>query len=83
MPKTQDVLTCFERRARIETNQTTVELKLLRHSFMHGIYVAVALGILGLLRVFFFSMRPLDLFANPVIWKPSGHCVPVVVPLLI
>jgi tripartite ATP-independent transporter DctM subunit len=51
--------------------------------FMAGVYVAAALGILGLLAGFFFSPRPLYLFVGQVIWNPSISFVLVAVPLFI
>jgi C4-dicarboxylate transporter, DctM subunit len=51
--------------------------------FMAGVYVAAALGILGLLAGFFFSPRPLYLFVGQVIWNPSVSFVLVAVPLFI
>jgi C4-dicarboxylate transporter, DctM subunit len=51
--------------------------------FIAGIYVAAALGILGLLAGFLFSPRPLHLFVGQVIWNPSISFVLVAVPLFI
>ncbi len=51
--------------------------------FCAGIYVAAALGVLGLLAAFFFSTRPLHLFIGQVIWIPSVNFVLVSVPLFL
>jgi C4-dicarboxylate transporter, DctM subunit len=51
--------------------------------FSAGIYVAAALGVLGLLAGFVFSERPLHLFIGEAIWIPSVNFVLVAVPLFI
>ena len=51
--------------------------------FLAGIYVAAALGVLGLLAGFAFSERPLHLFIGEAIWIPSVNFVLVAVPLFI
>ncbi|MBI3967379.1 MAG: TRAP transporter large permease subunit, partial [Chloroflexi bacterium] len=51
--------------------------------FMSGIYVAAALGILGLLAGFVFSTRPLHTFLGQTMWNPSISFVLVAVPLFI
>lgn len=51
--------------------------------FCAGIYVAAALGVLGLLAGFAFSERPLYLFVGEAIWIPSVNFVLVAVPLFI
>jgi tripartite ATP-independent transporter DctM subunit len=51
--------------------------------FCAGIYVAAALGVLGLLAGFALSDRPLHLFIGEVIWIPSVNFVLVAVPLFI
>src|SRR5262249_54405446 len=51
--------------------------------FCAGIYVAAALGMLGLLAGFALSERPLHLFIGEVIWIPSVNFVLVAVPLFI
>ena len=51
--------------------------------FCAGIYVAAALGVLGLLTGLAFSERPLHLFIGEVIWIPSVNFVLVAVPLFI
>ncbi|MBI3512509.1 MAG: TRAP transporter large permease [Proteobacteria bacterium] len=51
--------------------------------FGAGIYIAAALGILGLLVGFTFSDRPFWLAAGVVIWKPSKESVFVAVPLFL
>jgi len=51
--------------------------------FAAGIYVAAALGVLGLLAGFVFSDRPLYLFIGEAIWIPSVNFVLVAVPLFI
>lgn len=49
--------------------------------FCAGIYVAAALGVLGLLAGFVVSDRPLHLFIGEAIWIPSVNFVLVAVPL--
>jgi len=51
--------------------------------FCAGIYVAAALGVLGLLAGFALSDRPLYLFIGEVIWIPSVNFVLVAVPLFL
>src|SRR5262249_13627842 len=51
--------------------------------FAAGIYVAAALGVLGLLAGFAFSSRPLYLFVGQAIWIPSINFVLVAVPLFL
>ena len=51
--------------------------------FCAGIYVAAALGVLGLLAGMVFSDRPLYLFIGQAIWIPSVNFVLVAVPLFI
>jgi tripartite ATP-independent transporter DctM subunit len=51
--------------------------------FCAGIYVAAALGVLGLLAGLAFSERPLHLFIGEVIWIPSVNFVLVAVPLFL
>jgi len=51
--------------------------------FCAGIYVAAALGVLGLLGGFVFSERPLHLFIGEAVWIPSVNFVLVAVPLFI
>ena len=51
--------------------------------FCAGIYVAAALGVLGLLAGFVVSDRPLHLFIGEAIWIPSTNFVLVAVPLFI
>lgn len=51
--------------------------------FCAGIYVAAALGVLGLLAGFVFSDRPLYLFVGEATWIPSVNFVLVAVPLFI
>jgi tripartite ATP-independent transporter DctM subunit len=51
--------------------------------FCAGIYVAAALGVLGLLAGFVFSDRPLHLFIGEAVWIPSVNFVLVAVPLFI
>jgi tripartite ATP-independent transporter DctM subunit len=51
--------------------------------FCAGIYVAAALGVLGLLAGFAFSERPLHLFIGEAVWIPSVNFVLVAVPLFI
>jgi tripartite ATP-independent transporter DctM subunit len=51
--------------------------------FCAGIYVAAALGVLGLLAGFVFSERPLYLFVGEAVWIPSVNFVLVAVPLFI
>lgn len=51
--------------------------------FCAGIYVAAALGVLGLLAGLAFSERPLHLFMGEVIWIPSVNFVLVAVPLFL
>src|SRR5471030_2854732 len=51
--------------------------------FGAGIYIAAALGILGLLIGFTFSDRPFWNFAGEVIWNPSHNYVFVAVPLFL
>jgi tripartite ATP-independent transporter DctM subunit len=51
--------------------------------FCAGIYVAAALGVLGLLAAFAYSPRPLYLFMGQVIWTPSANFVLVAVPLFL
>ena len=51
--------------------------------FCAGIYVAAALGVLGLLAGFAFSDRPLHLFIGEAVWIPSVNFVLVAVPLFI
>ncbi len=51
--------------------------------FCAGIYVAAALGVLGLLAGFVVSDRPLHLFIGEAIWIPSVNFVLVAVPLFI
>ena len=51
--------------------------------FCAGIYVAAALGVLGLLAGLGFSERPLHLFIGEVIWIPSVNFVLVAVPLFL
>ena len=51
--------------------------------FCTGVYIAAALGILGLLVGFTFSDRPFWLFLGGVIWNPSSNFVFVAVPLFL
>src|SRR5438094_768461 len=51
--------------------------------FCAGVYVAAALGMLGLLAGFALSERPLHLFIGEVIWIPSVNFVLVAVPLFL
>ena len=51
--------------------------------FCAGIYVAAALGVLGLLAGFAYSERPLHLFIGHAIWIPSVNFVLVAVPLFL
>jgi tripartite ATP-independent transporter DctM subunit len=51
--------------------------------FCAGIYIAAALGVLGLLAGLAFSERPLHLFFGEVIWIPSVNFVLVAVPLFL
>ena len=51
--------------------------------FCAGIYVAAALGVLGLLAGFALSARPLHLFIGEIIWIPSVNFVLVAVPLFL
>jgi tripartite ATP-independent transporter DctM subunit len=51
--------------------------------FCAGVYVAAALGVLGLVAALAFSDRPLHLFLGQVIWIPSINFVLVAVPLFI
>jgi C4-dicarboxylate transporter, DctM subunit len=51
--------------------------------FCAGIYVAAALGVLGLLVGFALSERPLYLFIGEIIWIPSVNFVLVAVPLFL
>jgi C4-dicarboxylate transporter DctM subunit len=51
--------------------------------FCAGIYVAAALGVLGLLAGFALSDRPLHLFIGDIIWIPSVNFVLVAVPLFL
>jgi tripartite ATP-independent transporter DctM subunit len=51
--------------------------------FCAGIYVAAALGVLGLLAGFALSERPLYLFIGEIIWIPSVNFVLVAVPLFL
>ncbi len=51
--------------------------------FCAGIYVAAALGVLGLLAGAAFSERPLHLFIGEAVWIPSVNFVLVAVPLFI
>ncbi len=51
--------------------------------FCAGVYVAAALGMLGLLAGFALSERPLHLFIGEVIWIPSMNFVLVAVPLFL
>ena len=51
--------------------------------FCAGIYVAAALGVLGLLAGFALSDRPLHLFIGEIIWIPSVNFVLVAVPLFL
>ena len=51
--------------------------------FCAGIYVAAALGVLGLLAGFGVSDRPLHMFIGEAIWIPSVNFVLVAVPLFI
>ena len=51
--------------------------------FCAGIYVAAALGVLGLLAGFALSDRPLHLFIGDVLWIPSVNFVLVAVPLFL
>jgi tripartite ATP-independent transporter DctM subunit len=51
--------------------------------FCAGIYIAAALGILGLLIGFTFSDRPFWLFLGGAIWSPSSNFVFVAVPLFL
>jgi C4-dicarboxylate transporter, DctM subunit len=51
--------------------------------FCAGIYVAAALGVLGLLAGFALSDRPLYLFIGEVLWIPSVNFVLVAVPLFL
>jgi tripartite ATP-independent transporter DctM subunit len=51
--------------------------------FCAGIYVAAALGVLGLLVGFALSERPLYLFIGDIIWIPSVNFVLVAVPLFL
>lgn len=51
--------------------------------FCAGIYVAAALGVLGLAAGFVFSDRPLYLFVGEAVWIPSVNFVLVAVPLFI
>jgi tripartite ATP-independent transporter DctM subunit len=51
--------------------------------FCAGIYIAAALGVLGLLAGLAFSERPLHLFLGEVIWIPSVNFVLVAVPLFL
>jgi C4-dicarboxylate transporter DctM subunit len=51
--------------------------------FAAGIYVAAALGLLGLLGGFVFSDRPLHLFVGQATWIPSVNFVLVAVPLFL
>jgi tripartite ATP-independent transporter DctM subunit len=51
--------------------------------FCAGIYVAAALGVLGLAAGLAFSPRPLHLFIGQAIWIPSVNFVLVAVPLFL
>lgn len=51
--------------------------------FCAGIYIAAALGVLGLVAGLSFSERPLYLFIGEVIWIPSVNFVLVAVPLFL
>ena len=51
--------------------------------FCAGIYIAAALGILGLVIGFTFSDRPFWLFLGGAIWSPSSNFVFVAVPLFL
>ena len=51
--------------------------------FCAGIYIAAALGVLGLVAGLAFSERPLHLFLGEVIWIPSVNFVLVAVPLFL
>src|SRR5260221_1726354 len=51
--------------------------------FCAGIYVAAALGILGLIVGYTFSDRPFWLFLGGAIWGPSSNFVFVAVPLFL
>ena len=51
--------------------------------FCAGVYIAAALGILGLLVGFTFSDRPFWLFLGGAIWGPSSNFVFVAVPLFL
>jgi len=51
--------------------------------FGAGIYIAAALGVLGLLVGLTFSDRPFWLFAGQVMWGPSKNYVFVAVPLFL
>jgi tripartite ATP-independent transporter DctM subunit len=51
--------------------------------FAAGIYVAAALGVLGLAAGLAFSDRPLHLFVGEAVWIPSVNFVLVAVPLFI
>jgi tripartite ATP-independent transporter DctM subunit len=69
------------------TKLPTVETFLLAGVFLAffgaGVYVAAALGILGLLVGFTFSDRPFWAFAGQVMWSPSSNYVLVAVPLFL
>jgi C4-dicarboxylate transporter, DctM subunit len=51
--------------------------------FFSGIYVAAALGILGLLADLAFSSRPMHMFTGQVAWNASNSFVFVAVPLFL
>jgi tripartite ATP-independent transporter DctM subunit len=51
--------------------------------FGAGVYIAAALGILGLLIGLVFSDRPFWVFAGQVMWAPSSNYVLVAVPLFL
>jgi tripartite ATP-independent transporter DctM subunit len=51
--------------------------------FLAGIYVAAALGILGIAAGFVFATRPLHLFIGQATWIPSVNFVLVAVPLFL
>ncbi|HXH12473.1 MAG TPA: TRAP transporter large permease [Alphaproteobacteria bacterium] len=81
------ILVLFFTATGIGSTDTAMELAVLSGLFvvffMAGVYVAAALGLLGLLAGFFFSSRPLYLFVGQVIWNPSVNFVLVAVPLFI
>ena len=69
--------------AQLPLAQIAVLIVLFCMFFAAGIYIAAALGILGIIAGFAFSDRPFWDFIGQMVWQPTTNFVLVAVPLFL